>query len=102
MFRADYRLYVNGRDRSKLVAGMHKQVDVVRNVLGDEFVDVPITGVLCFVGCEWKLFKKPLKIDGVTAIWPAGLTELVVRAGNHAEAVDSIAARLDTALRRAS
>jgi hypothetical protein len=46
-------LYVDGRDRSKLVEGVLGQIEVVRRALGEEFADVPVRGVLCFVGCEW-------------------------------------------------
>lgn len=51
--RTDVRLYVAGRDRTKLVDGVLRQVEVVRNVLGDEFASVPVMGVLCFIGADW-------------------------------------------------
>jgi nuclease-like protein len=44
LFRLDERLYVDGRDRSKLVEGVLGQIEVVRTALGEEFADVPIRG----------------------------------------------------------
>lgn len=44
--KVDNGLYVGGRDRSKLVAGVQRQVDVVRSALGLEPGDdsIPVTG----------------------------------------------------------
>lgn len=41
---------VAGRDRSKLVEGSLKQVDLIRELVGD---DVLVCGVLCFVEADW-------------------------------------------------
>ncbi len=46
------KLLVGGRDRTKLVDGVLKQVDVVRSIVG---TDVPVTGVLCFIDADWPL-----------------------------------------------
>ncbi|GAP61250.1 hypothetical protein AHiyo1_49320 [Arthrobacter sp. Hiyo1] len=43
------RLLVGRRDCTKLVDGVLKQVDLVRDLVGD----VPVTGVLCFVEADW-------------------------------------------------
>lgn len=59
MFRHDPRLYVKGRDRTKLVDGVRHQIEVVRTTLGDEFAGVAIRGVLCFIGVEWPLLRRP-------------------------------------------
>lgn len=45
-------MIVAGRDRSKLVDGVLKQVDVVHGLVGD---DVPVRGVLCLVEADWPL-----------------------------------------------
>ena len=48
------RLFVNGRDRTKIVNGMDRQVTVVRRVLSElGQAEVPVHGVLCFV--QWNL-----------------------------------------------
>jgi hypothetical protein len=61
--RARPTLFVNGRDRSKLVVGMANQVAAVRDVLG---MEVPVHPVICFVGGEWESFwSKHFMLDGV-------------------------------------
>ena len=99
--RYDPRLYVNGRDRTKLVDGVLKQVEVVTAALGDEFVDVPVSGVLCFVGCNWGLVKKPKTVRSVTALWPKRLPEHVLVDGPFGERISPVRGRLKTELRAA-
>jgi Nuclease-related domain len=77
LFRTDERLYVNGRDRSKLVDGVLGQIEVVREALGDQFADVPVRAVLCFIGCEWGWIMRTKRINGVTVLWPTALPDLV-------------------------
>ena len=102
LFRPDERLYVNSRDRSKLVAGVLGQVDVVRTALAEDFGDVPIRGVLCFIGCEWSWIMKQKHVKGVTALWPNALPDHVSVAGDHATRVAVIAAHLRGRLRPGS
>jgi hypothetical protein len=66
-FRRDDRLYVGGRDRSRLADNMNWQVEAVRQVLvstGARFVAVPVQPVLCFVDAEWSL-RAPHTYRGV-------------------------------------
>jgi hypothetical protein len=70
-FRTDLRLYVGGRDRTKLVAGLGWQLDAVRSVLGD--MEVPVLAALCFVDADWGLFSKPFRHDGVWVGYPKAL-----------------------------
>ena len=102
MFRADERLYVDGRDRSKLVDGVLGQIDVVQRVLGEEFADVPIRRVLCFVGCEWGWIMKQKHVRGVTALWPMALPDHVSASGDHATRGVEIADRLRSRLKPGS
>ena len=103
LFRTDERLYVNGRDKTKLVDGVLGQVDVVRGVLGGSFGDVPVRGVLCFVGATgWGTLRmRPKLVRGVTAIWPLALAEHVGVHGDFVERVPVIAAHLRAALKPA-
>jgi hypothetical protein len=78
-FRTDMRVYVGGRDRTKLTQGLHKQAAVVRTALGRD--DVPIHEVLCFIGAEWDFFLKPFQIDGVWIIYGRKLAELIAEHG---------------------
>ena len=102
MFRVDERLYVNNRDRTALVDGVLGQVEVVRATLATRFPDVPVHGVLCFVGCTWNRPMRPKQIKGVTALWPLKLPEFVSVNGLWAPAVPTIADHLRGQLRRAA
>ena len=61
---------MGSRDRTKLVDGVLKQVDVVRALLGP---DVPVHGVLCFVEADWPLLGGDFATRGVDTIWPKKL-----------------------------
>lgn len=81
-FRSDLRLVIGGRDRTKLVEGVHKQVADVRNVLqGSAVPNVPVHGTLCFVDSQFRLFAKPFDIDGVLITWGKALREQLTRPG---------------------
>lgn len=64
------RLFVGNRDCSQLVAGVLKQVEVVRGIVGDE---VPVHGVLCFVDADWPLIGGSFTTREVEALWPRKL-----------------------------
>lgn len=66
------KLTVGGRDRTTLVDGVLKQVEVVRGVVGD---DVPVRGVLCFVDADWPLVGGSFVTRGVVVLWPRKLVE---------------------------
>jgi len=77
-FRSDVRLFVGRRDRSKAVSGVGRQLGVVERALAD--ASVPLHGVLCFVGADWRWFAKPFQIDGIWVTWPTRLgTMMAVR-----------------------
>jgi hypothetical protein len=73
--KVDYHVYVNGRDQTKLVAGLHKQAAVVRTALGD--LDVPIHSAICFVEAEWDFFLKPFQIESVWITYGRHLCEMI-------------------------
>jgi hypothetical protein len=96
-FRIDMRLYVGGRDRTKLVDGLGWQVDAVSAALGDD--DVPLHAALCFVETDWSLFAKPFSHDGVWIGYPKALGERLATDGPFAPAeVLELAHRLAAAL----
>src|SRR5262249_38779315 len=77
LFRTDVRLFVGGRDRTKLASGLDWQMAAIRSALAD--ARVPIHGALSFVGAEWPLFfAKPFQLSGVWISWPAKLAELII------------------------
>ena len=56
----DQRLIVNGRDRSKLLDGLDRQVAAVREAL-TQFPDVQIRGVLCFTDADLPLLRREVR-----------------------------------------
>ncbi len=64
------KLLVGGRDRTKLVHGVLKQVDLVRAIAGDH---VPVTGVLCFIDADWPIIGGAFTTRGVDVLWPKKL-----------------------------
>lgn len=67
------KLLVGRRDCTKLVDGVLKQVDVVRDLVGD----VPVTGVLCFVEADWPLIGGAFSTRGVHVLWPKRLAKVL-------------------------
>lgn len=68
------RLVVGGRDCTKLVEGVLKQVALVQAVAGD----VPVNGALCFVGADWPLFGGAFTTRGVHVLWPNRLEKTLL------------------------
>lgn len=96
-FNRDERLFVNGRDRTRLVDGVVRQAEVVRSAIGPS--DVPIYSVLCFVGPTWRrFFARPLSVRGVPVLWAAKVVELLEQRGDFANRVDATAALIATKL----
>jgi Nuclease-related domain len=102
LFRVDERLYVNKRDRSNLADGVLGQVEVVREALGKKFGEVPIQGVLCFIGGEWGWSTRTKSVNGVAVLWPKALPKHVSTAGDFGSHVASIADHLREQLRPAT
>jgi hypothetical protein len=84
-FSSDVRVYVGRRDCTKLVGGMAKQLEAIREALGEpliqEFAVLP-RAALCFVNAEWSLFAKPFALDEVWIGWPKALGERLQGTGN--------------------
>ena len=79
LFKKDLRLYVGGRDRTKIAEGMGWQVLAVARVLED--TDIPIHPALLFVESEWGLFAKPFEQSGALVAPPKKLEALIVAPG---------------------
>lgn len=73
------KLSVNGRDRTKLVDGVVKQVGLVTVALED--IPVPVQGMLCFLGSDWPLFGGSFVINDVGVLWPRRLRKLLSAPG---------------------
>lgn len=104
----DDRLFVAGRDRTKLAAGMTWQADAVRSIVESLGIDaeVDVRRVLCFTDSEWGILAKPFKIDGVIVTYPSALAAAISAGGplitEHTRAItDELARRLSPACRPA-
>lgn len=75
-------LLVGSRDCTRLVDGMHKQVNLVRSTLDAAGLpDVPVQGALCFVEADWPLIGGSFVIADVVVLWPRKLAERLVAPG---------------------
>jgi hypothetical protein len=82
LLRSDTRVTVGGRDRTKLVQGVNKQVADVRRIVAESAVpEVRVHGALCFVDAEFRLFAKPFTIDDVLITWGKALRDRMVVPG---------------------
>lgn len=79
------KLTVGGRDQTKLVDGVLKQVDVVRKIVGP---GAPVIGVLCFLDADWPLLGGAFVTRGVEVLWPKKLFPRLGAAGLHRGHVD--------------
>lgn len=74
-------LQVGRRDCTKLVDGVLKQVELVRDLVGE----VPVTGALCFVEADWPLIGGAFATRGVHALWPKRLAKLLTETSGTVE-----------------
>lgn len=100
--KTDRRLYVNGRDQSKLIAGLARQVNAVLEVT--DGAEIPVHAALCFVNSEWGLLAKPFQHAGVWVTWPKKLSEMIAAPGSLttedvAQIADGLASGLPPAAR---
>jgi hypothetical protein len=88
LFRArTEQLFVGNRDCTKLVAGVHKQVSLVRAALGASGAhETPLVGMLCFVDGDWPLIGGSFTIDGLHVLWPKAAAKQLTRPGPLGEA----------------
>lgn len=67
------KVLVGRRDCTKLVDGVLKQIELVRDVVGD----VPVKGALCFVEADWPLIGGAFSTRGIDILWPRRLVRLL-------------------------
>jgi hypothetical protein len=98
-FSVDDRLFVGGRDRMKLLAGMTRQTAAVRTALEPEHSGLPITPAICFVDADWSLLARPLRFGDVHVLWPRALRKLVLGPGRLTPGlIEAVERRLALAL----
>lgn len=83
IWNAEDRVFVGGRDRTKLVHAMAGQVEATRSALAPDPLasEVAVRAAVCFVASEWRLFARPFELNGVAVIWPQKLVERVAAPG---------------------
>lgn len=67
------RVLVGRRDCTRLADGVLKQVDLVREIVGD----LPVIGALCFVEADWPLVGGAFITRGVHVLWPKRLVKVL-------------------------
>jgi hypothetical protein len=101
IWRPETAVFVGGRDRTKLIHGLSRQVEAVTAALAADPLagEVPVRPVVCFVASDWALFAKPFEVAGVLVTWPQKLLERIVAPGPlTAAAVARLANRIGVCL----
>jgi hypothetical protein len=77
------KLIVGRRDCTKLVDGVHKQVDRVCELLARDGIgqDVPVRGMLCFVEGDWPLVGGSFTVGGLDVLWPKKARKMIAAPG---------------------
>lgn len=92
------KLTVAGRDQTKLVDGLAKQVGIVRVVVGEVAPATPVHAALCFVDAELPMLGT-LQIEGSLVLGPRRLAKRVDAAGSvSAEVIATVADALSRRL----
>lgn len=78
-FSTDERLYVGGRDCSRLADNMGWQVKAVETLLESVDHKVAVTPVLCFIGATWPLLFPPDTYRDVRLEDPRSLRRLITK-----------------------
>jgi hypothetical protein len=105
IWRSETAIFVGGRDRTKLIHGMPRQVEAVTAALAPDPLgtEVAVRPAVCFVASDWALFAKPFEIAGVLVTWPQKLVERIVAPGPlTTPAVTRLANRIGVSLPRAA
>jgi hypothetical protein len=85
-FFGDAKLFIRGRDKTKLVEGLKRQVDAVRAGLAIVEQDVPVTGCFCFINPDGQVggsslpLLRTLTIDGFPLYYPRRLSKCLNQA----------------------
>lgn len=88
------KLTIAGRDRTKLVDGLTKQVALAEAVMPDIAPGVPVHGALCFVDADLPVLRK-LTFNGYPLLDPTALAKRINADGRLThERVQVIAAQL--------
>jgi len=89
------KLTIAGRDKSKLVDGLDKQVALVEQVMAEVSPGIPVRGALCFVDADLPLLSK-LSFNGYPLLYPKHLAKrMTAEARLSDERIRELAGTLD-------
>jgi hypothetical protein len=93
-------LMVSGRDRTKLIEGLERQMDVVRSLLeGTQWQEIDVQGCLCLATEAGLPLLGTVRVRGVPVLASGGSAKLAAREGELApDAVQRLHRRLALAL----
>ena len=101
-------LYVGSRNQTRMLDGMHKQLDAVRSALSGAMMSAaeeggalepPVRGVLCFIEADFPPIGGDFTVQGVDVLWPRKLYAKLAEPGPLDEvAIGRVFDRLRTAL----
>ncbi|MGH8164985.1 MAG: nuclease-related domain-containing protein, partial [Rhodanobacteraceae bacterium] len=95
------KLLIKGRDQTKLVDGLARQVELVRAKLVEVSPEIPIHGALCFIDTELPMVGT-LTIRGFSLLRPRRLAKRINAPGPlTAETVEAVLGTLEAAFPRA-
>ncbi|HEX4434453.1 MAG TPA: nuclease-related domain-containing protein [Acidimicrobiales bacterium] len=77
------RLFVAGRDQSRLLTSARRQQALVAEALaaGQAGPGAPVRVALCFTGAQVGLFTRPFTLEGVLVTWPRAFARILAAAG---------------------
>jgi hypothetical protein len=91
-------LRVGGRDQTKLVDGVHSQVEKVTAAVADP--GVVVRGVLCFLEADWPLVGGDFTVRDISVLWPRLLIKRISATAPSAIDVDAVYDRLQAVFPR--
>jgi Nuclease-related domain len=80
-FFGDAKLVIGGRDKTKLLAGLGKQVEAVRGTMETIAPTVSVQACLCFVGGAEMPSLRRLSVGGYPLVYPRRLAKRLNRPG---------------------
>jgi hypothetical protein len=77
------RLFVEGRDQSRLVTSARgRQAQVAEALVAGQPAGRPLVrAALCFTGAQVGLFARPFILEGVLVTWPRAFARVLAKAG---------------------
>ncbi len=105
IWRPELAVFVGGRNRTKVVDGMSRQMEAVRAAIASDPLapEIAVSAAVCFVASDWSLFARPFEVAGVLVTWPRKLVQRIASPGALPDdAVARIANRIAVGLPRAA